>query len=62
MSADLSQRAEFALSKRRVRREATWTREALRQLDDAMRENDWQRVAAIAAEISAVWGTVSDDA
>jgi len=49
------------VSRTRVRREATWTRMALRELDRALAANDEDSARAIMNEISGVWGTLANE-
>lgn len=48
--------------KAQVRRGATYTRNSMRLIEEAMRWGDWQRVAELSNELSAVWGTIGQDA
>ena len=49
------------VSRTRVRREATWTRMALRELDKALAANDEDSARAIMNEIAGVWGTLANE-
>ena len=49
------------MSRTRVRREATWTRMALRELDKALAANDDETARVIMSEIAGVWGTLANE-
>lgn len=50
------------LTKTHMRYEATYTRDVLRQIAVAMTLDDWEKIAILSNELSALWGTVSQDA
>lgn len=50
------------ITKTRMRYEATYTRDVLRQITAAVFLDDWEQVAAMSNELSALWGTISQDA
>lgn len=45
-----------------VQRDMTYTRQGMRAIDLALKFGNWQRVAEIANELSAIWGTISQEA
>lgn len=45
-----------------VQRDMAYTRQGMRAIDLALKFGNWQRVAEIANELSAVWGTISEEA
>lgn len=45
-----------------IRRDMTYTRRAMQQIDQAMRNDDWAAVSEMARELSGIWGTVDNDA
>ena len=50
------------ITKTYVRNDITYTREGMRAIELALKFGNWQRVAEIANELSATWGTISQEA
>ena len=49
------------MNKSRVRREAKWTREAMRTLDRLMSAEQYDAAHIVMQEIAGVWGTLAED-
>lgn len=50
------------LTKTHLRYEANYTRDVLRQIALAMTLDDWEKIAVMSNELSALWATISQDA
>lgn len=55
-----SYREVYGQSLGQMRREMTYTRRAMRHVDDLLKQGQWEDARQIALEISGVWGGITE--